>query len=628
MKIKFQGAEPHILAGLNEFGREYGFMAGEGGLSVTFEKNAEKKLIINRSGTHITISVSEPVQIFRSLSLVLQNVGNEQYQKEENCYFDTNGPMIDVSQASSVLKPEACKKLLRMIAAMGLNTFMLYMEDTYEVEGEPFWGYMRPKYSQEELKEIDDYAYQLGIEVIPCIQTLSHLPDPMRWSVYREFSDDDRTFLVGDERTYQLMEKLIKTITAPLRSKRIHIGLDEAWGLGTGKYLVKNGYTSQKTIILEHIKRISEITDRLGLKPMMWNDMVITSLLTKTGEHKFYYDLEPIQANALDEVELPKNMQYIYWDYYHSYDTYLKLIEKNRSVCKNLVFAGCSRNTYCFGSHHEATEKTSGDALLACKNAEVREVFVTIWGDNNRESSIFAALPGLQIYAEHGYAEHPSMEQIKERFRFCTGADYDDIAEIRYFEELPGYNDDDHNLEGYSPSRQLLYQDILAGLFDKNFEQMDFSGHFRQLAGKMDKYAGRYPAFKDMFAFYKALANALEIKGEIGKQITKAYHERKKSELNRLCEQVLPELKERIEILIDKHREYFMNRHKALGWEIFDIRYGGVLARIRTAEVRLKQYLCGEIPRIEELEQERLFYDGQKKYRNSLYSQICSASRL
>ena len=38
---------------------------------------------------------------------------------------------------------------------------MLYTEDTYEVDGQPYFGYMRGRYSKEEMKEIDDFAAEL-----------------------------------------------------------------------------------------------------------------------------------------------------------------------------------------------------------------------------------------------------------------------------------------------------------------------------------------------------------------------------------------------------------------------------------------------------------------------------------
>lgn len=63
----------------------------------------------------------------------------------------------------------AVKKWIDVTAAMGYNTLMLYTEDTYEVDGQPYFGYMRGRYSKAELRELDDYAAEKGMELIPCI---------------------------------------------------------------------------------------------------------------------------------------------------------------------------------------------------------------------------------------------------------------------------------------------------------------------------------------------------------------------------------------------------------------------------------------------------------------------------
>ena len=57
---------------------------------------------------------------------------------------------------------------------------MLYTEETYELPGEPHFGYLRGRYTADELREIDRVADRLGIEMIGCIQTLGHLGHLLR----------------------------------------------------------------------------------------------------------------------------------------------------------------------------------------------------------------------------------------------------------------------------------------------------------------------------------------------------------------------------------------------------------------------------------------------------------------
>ena len=175
----------------------------------------------------------------------------------ETARFDMLGVMVDVSR-NGVLTPDAVKALLRRCALMGLNMVMLYTEDTYEVPGEPFFGYLRGRYTQEELHDLDDYAAALGIEMVPCIQTLAHLEQILQWPAYREYRDTHGVILAEEERTYELVEKMIAAATAPFRSKRIHLGMDEAHGIGTGRYRQRHGEKRPFDILNEHLARVRD----------------------------------------------------------------------------------------------------------------------------------------------------------------------------------------------------------------------------------------------------------------------------------------------------------------------------------------------------------------------------------
>ena len=94
--------------------------------------------------------------------------------------FDLFGVMIDCSR-NAVPNVAGLKRFFDIISQMGYNLAMLYTEDTYEVEKEPYFGYKRGRYSASELRELDDYAASVGIELVPCIQTLAHLNAAFRW---------------------------------------------------------------------------------------------------------------------------------------------------------------------------------------------------------------------------------------------------------------------------------------------------------------------------------------------------------------------------------------------------------------------------------------------------------------
>src|SRR5699024_2512192 len=145
-------------------------------IEVHIEQNKDTSIEVRANGEKVSITYDKKHHFFRAFSLVLEQLskGKKSFSLKENAQFKTIGPMFDLSR-NAVMKVDTFKDMIRVMAMMGFDSAMLYMEDTYEVKDEPYFGYMRGRYSQVELKELDDYAYQFGIELIPCIQTLAHL---------------------------------------------------------------------------------------------------------------------------------------------------------------------------------------------------------------------------------------------------------------------------------------------------------------------------------------------------------------------------------------------------------------------------------------------------------------------
>jgi hypothetical protein len=233
----------------------------------------------------------------------------------------------------------------------------------------------------------------------------------------------------------------------------------------------------------------------------------------------------------------------------------------------------------------------------------------------------------LQLYAEHGYSKELDIEKLKKRFKFCTGGNYDDFMDIKYLDEVPGAGPE--NLETFNPCKYLLWQDILAGLFDKNIEGLELCSHYENTRKKMEKYSLSNGEFNFVFVFLEKVCSALAIKAELGLKVTEAYRRRDTAELKRLVKEVFPELAKRVYDLRLYHRKCWMKINKPLGWEIMDLRYGQVLMRIDTAAARINDYLDGQIGKIDELEQERLYFQCRPGLvHNYVYNRMPSASRI
>src|SRR5699024_175659 len=160
--------------------------------------------------------------------------------------------MLDASR-NAVPTVDGIKALLRKMALMGLNTLLLYTDDTYKVDDYHYFSYMRERYTEKDLNTCDSYHENLGFEMMSFNYTLVDLTETWRWTYAIDLRDTADILLAGYEKTYEFLEKIITAATKPFKSNRIHIGMDEAHQLGLGKYLDKNGYEERFTIMNQHL---------------------------------------------------------------------------------------------------------------------------------------------------------------------------------------------------------------------------------------------------------------------------------------------------------------------------------------------------------------------------------------
>nr|WP_300784619.1 hypothetical protein [uncultured Acetatifactor sp.] len=128
----------------------------------------EEALRITREGGLCRIGFREKIHLFRALGILRENGGKPQMNHTEKMYIPRIGVMIDASR-NSVPNPGFLRDVLDRMALMGLNCLILYMEDVYELEGEPRFGYMRGGYTREQLRQLDDYAHQYGISIVASV---------------------------------------------------------------------------------------------------------------------------------------------------------------------------------------------------------------------------------------------------------------------------------------------------------------------------------------------------------------------------------------------------------------------------------------------------------------------------
>ena len=217
---------------------------------------------VKYDGKTATIGSNSKTTLARGYFLFAKEIkkGITNFEIKQKPHFDSCGPI----SAGCVMKVEAVKKYIDHMAALGLNMLMLYTEINYELKDYPLFGYLRGRYSWDELKEIDKYALEMGVEVVPCIQTLGHLQRFLKWDATADINDNSSVLLIGEEKTYKFIEAEIDAMRNCFTSKRIHIGMDEAFGFGFGQYFIKNGYRDRFDLFNEHLNRVCDILCQNG----------------------------------------------------------------------------------------------------------------------------------------------------------------------------------------------------------------------------------------------------------------------------------------------------------------------------------------------------------------------------
>ena len=537
---------------------------------------------------------------FRALGLLLEHSREESFTLTEQPRFENLGLQVDLSR-NGALRVSALKELMDMLVLMGYRQLYLYLEDMYCVPDRDYFGYMRGRYTPEELKELDDYAADYNMELIPSIQTLGHMEQYLRWDESADIRDTARELLADEDATYQFISGAIQSVMSCFRTKKIVLGLDEAHNLGLGKHLQLHGYQPKDAIFCRHLKKVFEITDALGLEGMIYSDMFFRMAAPDAG----YYTESTVIPPAV-AAKIPENAILIYWHYGEEPGCDEYMLEKHLALNRKIVFYG---GTWTWSGHLPHTEyalRATKEALPACSKYGIKDIVQSVWHDDDGcQCNHFYSLLTLQYTAEYAFG-HEDDAWLSRRFRYCTGGDMDAFLAMSDYQCKFKFGEVSVNFMELFRGKTLFWQDVLLGQADEYLSTVPMSKYYQSAALKFQGFAGNESAWQVHYSYIETVFRYLSLKCEIAENLEPAYKRGDTAVLTRICGCLLPELLKLTQLCHDQHKKQWMAYCKPFGWEVLDQRYGGTEARIATAMERLRAFLDGEIPCLEELEEKRL----------------------
>lgn len=585
--------------------------------SIVLEKIARDSIstleIRKETGT-IVIRYSKEHLFYRGMFLLLPQLLKEGKKEiAEQTPITEVGYSLDASR-NGVMKVPVLQKFIAYLAIIGFNTLYLYTEDTYEAEGLPYLGYLRGRYSQKEIQEIVTFAKDFGMEVVPSIQTLAHLTPFLRWPMNEEIKDDANTILIGEAKTYEVIEKMILACKEMYQTNRIHLGMDEAYQAGLGNYLEKNGYKNRTDLMIEHIQAVEKIAKKHQLKVLIWSDFIY-KLLDQTKSNGLY----PLEAqiNLAQAQRLPADLTYVHWDYGgEEVEKYEKVIQNHLEFCDpdHYIFAGGAHIWNRLAPNHGKSIKTIQASITACRNKKIRSVMLTTWGDDGQETDHWHSFISAFYYTEQIYGE-PTLEKIEDQFDLLFGKNtFQMMYLLRKFDEIDTVTEGNTNMTNIS--KVLLWQDCLFGIFDYHVEAFNkkatrslrtYYGELADCLREVDVSEAKDPVFQLIKRYYWNLAQVLALKAEVGVCLRNRRVVEDREGLEQL--QIdLQQLLERTADLAKQHARLWHASYKTNGWEVLELRYAGLQSRIQTTSQKIIAYLHDEEDLLEVVEQRLPFY--------------------
>lgn len=546
-------------------------------------------------------------------------------------HFKTLGIQLDVSRGGAPTI-EALKNYIVNMASLGYNSLVLYMEDMFQMEKYPRFGYMRGRYSAQELKELDAYAYSFGVELIPAVEVLAHLGQYFQWQEAAPISNGAGALMVDTDETYEFIEEIAKTLRGIFRTNRVFSYMDEAVSMFGGKFQKLHGTdVDRMEVFLKHLKKTASIFEKYGFRPCVCGDMFFW-LTSKNGQ---YMDLDIEFSNELKN-SIPKDIDLLGWIYGipHQFDMegrglsqeqcYKIFFDKYRELSETCVFLGGMQTWEGFFEDTQFTMYSSHPAMKNCLKTGVEEVFISTWGDQGQETNLIKQTKGmLPLYSEYCFRGLDcTPDDIAQVSTYLTKLPFENRVNLmerlngRFYPESQNPMEILHFHDCQKLNKSLFYADVLYDLVDIKYDYNTLMKDYTEGEALCKKYIIEDASNKDYYEFCRLSFEVGIMKLEIFQNLRKKYRENDMDYIKRVAYEYIPRIIKCTEEFYNIFQKNWDETNKSFGSELHQIRLGGVIKRAEYVAKKLDKYIKCEINKLEELEQSVIISKNRMYNRN------------
>ena len=153
-----------------------------------------------------------------------------------------------------------------------------------------------------------------------------------------------------------------------------------------------------------------------------------------------------------------------------------------------------------------------------------------------------------------------------------------------------------------------MYNDLFNGFLDTTLPEGGAEDYRKN--AEMLKKVKNGSKYEYIFDVQVALCEALSIKYGLGIKLRKAYQSGNRDRLARDIQEIKM-LEAKIETLYYNFKKLWFKENKPQGFDVQEMRFGGLLLRLRSCRERLEDYLVGDIKDIPELETNLMPYSDR-----------------
>lgn len=164
-----------------------------------------------------------------------------------------------------------------------------------------------------------------------------------------------------------------------------------------------------------------------------------------------------------------------------------------------------------------------------------------------------------------------------------------------------------------NPEKYMLYNDYLLGMLDSTLREGD-GEKYAKCAAKL-KRPEENQGYGYIFKTLRTLCEVLSVKFDIGVRTRKAYKSRDTAALKNIIADY-KRLLELIDNFYNAFKEQWERENKPNGFEVQDIRIGGLVMRVRHCMNRLEAFADGRLSGLSELEEPILDFTGAGERHN------------